>query len=65
MIYTEKPVKTPLSDLEREALDHYEEASNAIHYWNSDIPRAIKFYYKWNQLSFWGRLKLTFNCKGK
>ena len=62
---TEQPMQTPLSDLERSALEHYEEASNAIYHWNSDIPRAIKFYYKWEQLSFWGRLKLIFNTKEK
>lgn len=65
MIDTEKPVKTPLFDLERRALDHYDEASSAIHYWSSDIPNAIKFYYKWKQLNFWGRLKLIFNTKEK
>lgn len=62
---TEQPKQTPLSDLERSALEHYEEASNAIFHWSSDIPKAIKFYYKWEQLSFWGRLKLTFNTKEK
>lgn len=56
-----KPVKRPLSDLERDALEHYEEASTALHQWSSDIPKAIKFYYKWKQLNFWGKLKLTFN----
>ena len=57
--------QTPLSDLEKSALEHYEEASTAIHHWNSDIPNAIKFYFKWKQLSFWGKLKLTFDTKEK
>jgi hypothetical protein len=57
--------QTPLSDLEKSALEHYERSSTAIHHWNSDIPKAIKFYYKWEQLSFWGKLKLTFNTKEK
>ena len=57
--------QTPLSDLEKSALEHYEEASTAIHHYNSDIPKAIKFYYKWKQLSFWGKLKLTFKTKEK
>jgi hypothetical protein len=59
------PVQKPLSDLERDALEHYEEASTAIHHWSSDIPKAIKFYYKWKQLNFWGRLRLTFNTSEK
>ena len=29
----------------KRALKHYEEASNAIHHFNSDIPKAIKAYY--------------------
>jgi len=59
----QKPMQTPLKDLEKSALEHYEEASSAIHHWISDIPKAIKFYYKWKQLNFWGRLKLTFQTK--
>mgnify|MGYP007029090701 CR=1 FL=1 len=59
----EQPMQTPLIDLEQSALEHYEKASSAIHHWSSDIPKAIKFYYKWKQLNFWGRLKLIFNTK--
>ena len=59
----EQPMQTPLIDLEQSALEHYEKASSAIHHWSSDIPKAIKFYYKWKQLNFWGRLKLTFKTK--
>lgn len=58
-----KTYQTPLSELEKSALEHYEEASSAIHQWSSDVPRAIKFYYKWKQLGFWGRLKLTLKTK--
>jgi hypothetical protein len=57
--------QTPLSDLEKNALEHYEEASTAMHHWNSDIPKAIKFYYKWKSLNFWDKLKLIFNTKTK
>jgi len=31
------------------ALTHYEEASTAIHHWNSDIPKAIRHYYLGDQ----------------
>ena len=41
----EKAYKTPIEDLRKSALEHYEEASNAIHSWRSEIPRAINFYY--------------------
>jgi glucokinase len=37
--------KTPIEDLRKSALEHYEEASNSIHSWYSDIPKAINFYY--------------------
>ena len=59
----ETSTQTPLSDLEKRALEHYEEASTAIHYWSGDIPKAIKFYYKWRQLNFFGRLKLIFKSE--
>ena len=41
----EETYKTPKQDLMNAALKHYEEAANAIHHWNSDIPKAIKAYY--------------------
>lgn len=39
------PEETPRKDLMNEALKHYEEAANAIHHFNSDIPKAIRLYY--------------------
>jgi len=41
--------QTPKEDLMNSALEHYEEASNAIHHWNSDIPKAIRHYYTGDQ----------------
>ena len=41
----EETNKTPKQDLMNAALKHYEEAANAIHHWNSDIPKAIRLYY--------------------
>ena len=41
----DKSCKTPNEDLMNEALRHYEEAANAIHHFNSDIPKAIKAYF--------------------
>lgn len=36
---------TPLSDLRKSDLDHYEKASSAVNHWSSGVPRAINFYY--------------------
>ena len=38
--------ETPKKDLMDKALKHYEEASFAVHHYNSDIPKAIEAYYK-------------------
>lgn len=43
---TQAPKITPDKDLRDSALKHYEEASNAIHHWNSDIPKAIIQYFE-------------------
>lgn len=39
------PCKTPIEDLRRMALEHYEQASNSIHHWMLVIPTAINEYY--------------------
>lgn len=41
----DKQDKTPLEDLRQSALKHYDEVSSASHFWKSDIPEAINFYY--------------------
>jgi len=45
----ERACQTPKEDLMNSALDHYDEASTAIHYWSSDIPKAIRHYYMCDQ----------------
>jgi hypothetical protein len=45
----ESTKQTPKEDLIREALNHYDRASSSIHEYRSDIPTAIKEYYKENQ----------------
>ena len=40
----EQPCKTPLEDLRKQALAHYEEACNAITHWSSFVSDAIKAY---------------------
>ena len=39
------PCEASIDDLERGALQHYEEISDKACHWSSAIPRAIKFYY--------------------
>ena len=41
---SEQPVKTPLEDLRNSALEHYREASTAIHHWSGFVEAAIKAY---------------------
>ena len=42
--------KTPIEDLEKNALEHYEKLSSKSHEWMNVIPRAIKLYYKLRKL---------------
>lgn len=37
--------ETPLDDLRKSALSHYNEAASSIHHYNSEIPKAINFYF--------------------
>jgi len=37
--------KTPLEDLRKATLDHYDEAATSIFHHSSAIPKAINFYY--------------------
>ena len=40
-VFMNQAAKTPIRDLAQHAREHYEEASNAICYWSSVIPKAI------------------------
>lgn len=40
----DKVYKTPLEDLRKSALKHYEEVSSAACHWNSFVVSAIKAY---------------------
>lgn len=40
-----KESQTPLEDLRKEALKHYDEASTSIHHFNSSVPQAINYYF--------------------
>tara|TARA_B110000259_G_scaffold107692_1_gene123421 strand:- start:557 stop:763 length:207 start_codon:yes stop_codon:yes gene_type:complete len=57
--------QTPIEDLRKDNLNHYEEASSSIHHWSSGVPRAINFYYDYLKMSRWDRIKLAFKIKPK
>lgn len=52
--------QTPLEDLRRDALEHYNEVSLKAYHSMSDIPQAINFYYDYEQMSFWQKIKQAF-----
>tara|TARA_R110000803_G_scaffold131141_7_gene198442 strand:- start:49 stop:258 length:210 start_codon:yes stop_codon:yes gene_type:complete len=52
--------KTPLEDLRKSDLEHYDKASTKIHHWSSGVPRAINFYFDYKQMNFWSKIKLAF-----
>ena len=45
------PKETPLQDLMKDALDHYNEAGNAIFHHRNDVYLAIEQYYKLKMLT--------------
>ena len=45
-----KPGKATLEELEQRTLEHYEKISLESHEWLNQIPKAIKFYYKWRRI---------------
>lgn len=51
--------KTPIEELRKHSLNHYDKASSKLHEWRSDIPKAINFYYDYQQMTFWQRIKLA------
>ena len=54
----EQAYQVPLEDLRHSALNHYDDLSTKCHHWNNSVPRAIEFYYDYEQMSFWQKLKL-------
>lgn len=55
--------QTPLEELRKEDLEHYDTLSfNAVHFKNS-IPRAINFYYDYKQMNLLQRIILAFKNK--
>ena len=61
---------TPIEDLRKSALEHYDEAAKSVHSFHSVIPQAINYYFDsriaeeekkskfWKWANFMGRLYL-------
>ena len=52
-------------ELKNSDLEHYEKLSNECHHWSSGVPRAIKFYYDYQQMSLYQKIVLAFKTKKK
>ena len=52
---------TPLEDLRKDNLKHYDDAASKVNHWSSAIPAAINFYYDYKQMSFWSKVRLALN----
>ena len=61
----EKTYQATMSDLRNQDLRHYEKLSNKALHWSSGIPRAINFFYDYQQMSIWERIMLSFKYKSK
>ncbi len=55
-----RAMKTPLDELRKSDLEHYDEASTKIHHWSNGVPRAINFYYDYKQKNLLKRLLFAF-----
>lgn len=52
-------------ELKNSDLEHYEKLSRECHHWSSSVPRAIKFYYDYQQMSLYQKIVLAFKTKKK
>lgn len=52
-------------DLRKSDLNHYEQLANIISHWSSGVPRAINFYYDYQQMSLFQKILLAFKTKKK
>jgi len=52
-------------DLKKSDMKHYDELSKQCMNWSSGIPRAIEFYYDYQTMSLWNKIKLAIKTKTK
>jgi len=52
-------------ELKQSDLRHYEKLSTECHHWSSGVPRAIEFYYEYQKMTLFQKIKLAFTTKTK
>jgi len=52
-------------ELKQSDLTHYDELSKKCHHWSSGVPRAIEFYYEYQKMTLFQKIKLAFTTKTK
>lgn len=56
---------TSQDELKQSDLTHYDELSEKCHHWSSGVPRAIEFYYEYQKMTLFQKIKLAFTTKTK
>lgn len=54
------PCQASVEDLRNGDLEHYNELATKCMHWSSGVPRAINFYYDYQKMSMWEKIKLAF-----
>ena len=52
-------------ELKQSDLSHYDKLSTECHHWSSGVPRAIEFYYEYQKMTLFQKIKLAFTTKTK
>ena len=52
-------------ELKQSDLNHYDRLSTESHHWSSGVPRAIEFYYEYQKMTLFQKIKLAFTTKTK
>jgi hypothetical protein len=55
--------QTPLEELRKYDLQHYDELSTKCNNWSNGLPRVINFYYDYKQMNLIKRIILAFKNK--
>jgi len=48
-----KAYQVTTNDLRHSALEHYNDLSTKCHHWNSQVPKAIEFFYDYKEMTTW------------
>lgn len=52
-------------ELKQSDLNHYDKLSTECHHWSSGVPKAIEFYYEYQKMTLFQKIKLAFITKTK